>query len=287
MEKVVLITGCSSGIGFETALQFARNKHLVFATVRDLNSNEAKKLIQISQKEILNLKVIGIDVTSEIGVRNGIHEVLKQTQRMDILVNNAGFGFLGTVEESSIEEIKNQYETNIFGYLRMIKAVLPIMRKQKSGMIINLSSINGLLSFPLWGVYSSSKYAIETLSEALSFEVYPFGIKVALVEPGSFLTRFGYNRKHPKAQGGINSAYKKLTDSFFKNYDRAHNIKNPLLGKLIDPKRVAKKIFEIGLSDNPSLRNVIGVDAHLYLFLKKLIPESLKLWMFRKIYGWG
>lgn len=286
LSITILITGCSSGIGFETALYFARNGYQTFASVRNPKSEGAIKLKQRADDEKLDLHVVRIDITRDVSVTSGIAEVVKRAGKIDVLVNNAGFAFLGAVEDFTIDEVIEQYNTNIFGYLRMIKAVAPLMRRQKSGLIINVSSINGLLPFPLYGVYSSSKYAIETLSEVLRFELNPFGIKVALVEPGSFITNLPQNRKHPKIQGTIASSYKKLTDSFFNRYEALHKIRNSLVKRLADPKRVAKRIYLITQSKNPTLRNVVGLDAHLFLILKGILPDSLVFWLMKKAYQW-
>lgn len=284
--KTILITGCSSGIGFETALHFARNGYQTFASVRNINSRGARNLRQCAQNGELDLHVIRIDVTQDVSVAYGVEEMLKKTGKIDVLVNNAGFAYLGAIEDFSIAEIIEQYNTNIFGCLRMIKAVAPIMRRQKSGLIINISSINGLLPFPLYGVYSSSKYAIETLSEVLRFELHPFGIRVALVEPGSFITNLPQNRKHPQNQGTKNSPYKQLTDSFFSRYERLHSIRNPIVKWLSDPKRVAKRIYTIAQTNNPNLRNVVGIDANSMLLLKRILPDSFIFWLMKKVYQW-
>ena len=287
MRKNILITGCSSGIGYETALKFARNGWTTFASFRSLSSKGVEELRKIAESEKLPLHLLQIDVTNEKSVASGIAEVLTKQTHIDVLVNNAGFGYLGAIEDFTIDEIKEQYETNLFGYLRMIKALLPLMRKQRSGLIINISSINGLLSFPLFGVYSSSKFAIVTLSEVLRLELHPFGIKVALVEPGSFLTKFGYNRKHPTNQGSNKSPYKFWTTAFFSTYDNAHKVNNKIVNRLTDHKRVANRIYDVANSDNPSLRNVIGVDAHLYLFLRKILPERVRFFLLQRAYKWS
>jgi NAD(P)-dependent dehydrogenase (short-subunit alcohol dehydrogenase family) len=284
-KKVVLITGCSSGIGFETALLFARQGYHVFASVRNLKNGGAAKLIEIAQQEKIFLEIIQLDVTIETSVTAAVNHVISTAGQIDVLVNNAGFGFLGAVEDFSIEEIKEQYETNIFGVFRMIKAVVPHMRTKKSGMIINLSSINGILSFPLYGIYSSSKFAIESISAALRFELSPFNIKVALVEPGVFASQFTQNRKHPKVQGTPESVYNPLTESFFKKLNPLKNVRQPILKKIWDPKRVAKKIYSLSQKKNPQLQNIIGIDAHLLLFFNHL-PEAVKFWILQKfLYG--
>ncbi len=251
-NKVVLITGCSSGIGFITALTFARHKYTVFASVRNLKSDGVKELIEITSKEKLDLHVIEIDVIHEKNVIQGVTQIIKVAKKIDVLVNNAGFGALGPVEAFTDQEIKNQFETNVFGTIRMIKAVAPIMRQQGSGTIINIGSINGLIAFPLYGMYASSKFAIEALTESLRFELRQFGIKVALVEPGTFITDFSKNRKLPESLQNDLSPYKKTVKVFFDKLDvKAKKLHIGFISKLVDSKRVADKIYKIAESNNP------------------------------------
>lgn len=291
MQKVVLITGCSSGIGYHTALKFARNGHKTFATVRNLNSGGAVNLKKISEDEDLPLKLYQLDVTKDQSVARAVKSVitskLNKEGKIDILVNNAGFGYLGPIEDFTIDEIKDQYETNIFGVLRVAKAVAPYMRKQKLGLIINISSINGLIPFPLFSVYSSSKFAIETLSEGLRFELSHFGIKVVIVEPGSFLTKFVDNRKHPKAFMTAESAYNDLTSNFFARYNKTHDkAKVTLLNKTLNPSRVVDTIYHISELKKPSPRYLVGYDAWLFYTLRKLLPWQIWEFLLKKAYKW-
>jgi NAD(P)-dependent dehydrogenase (short-subunit alcohol dehydrogenase family) len=285
-QKTVLITGCSSGIGFETALVFARNGYDVYAGVRNPESEGATGLRHLAHTEKLPITPITLDITSQESITKAIKMVTAKTHRIDVLVNNAGVGYFGPVEDFSIDEVKAQYDTNILGSLRMIKAIAPIMRKQKNGRIITISSVNGLISFPLMGIYSSSKFALETLSEVLRFELAPFGIWVSVVEPGSFFTRFGVNRKQPMLTSLKSSPYKTLTDGFFTKYDQAHTIRNKFLHKITHPSRVAHRIYTIAQEDRPAFHNVVGVDAHLYLFLKRILPESIRFWLLQRFYDW-
>jgi short-subunit dehydrogenase len=286
-KKVVLITGCSSGIGFKTALKFARNGYITYASMRNIQSEGAMQLQQIAQQENLSLHLIAIDVTNDEQISKSVVTIFETEKRIDILVNNAGFGHLGPVELFSIDEVKEQYETNIFGVLRMIKQVIPIMRQQKSGYIINLSSINGRISFPLWSIYSSSKFAIETLTEGLRFELAHFGIKVSMVEPGSFHTQFPKNLKHPKMMKDESSPYKILTDRFFNKYHNAsEKTQKNFLNKVLNPNKVVDTIYNIAQDNNPNLRYVVGIDSHLLLLFKNLLPEDAWDWILRKFYKW-
>lgn len=284
-KKVVLITGCSSGIGYQTALTFARQGYQTFASLRDVKSEGALLLKQIAQKEHLDLFIVPIDVTRDESVKKGVKTVMEKADRIDILVNNAGIMYLGAIETFTIDKIKAQFETNYFGAIRMIKAVAPLMRKQQSGLIINVSSINGLISAPLYGIYSSSKFALETMSEALRFELAHFGIRVALVEPGIFKTRFWENGRYlpetPK-----NNPYGQLY-TFFTRVDKKQRIKeNRFISHLIDPSRVANKIYEIAQVKNPQLRHIVGYDANLIFALRKTLPDSVWFWLLHKVYRW-
>lgn len=284
---MILITGCSSGIGFNIALKFARNGHKTYASLRNLAGEGAKKLLTIRTKENLPLEVIQIDVTKEETITKSVTEILSKEGHIDVLINNAGFGYLGAIEDFSITEIKDQYETNIFGVLRMVKEVAPQMREQRQGLIINVSSINGLVPFPLFSIYSSSKFAIETLSEGLRFELSHFGVKVVLIEPGSFATKFSENRKYPKNLGTTASAYKELTDNFFARYKKTHDAsKVGLVSKVVNPEKVVNKIYEIAQTSNPKPRYKMGYDAFFFYYLKKLAPWWLWEKLLHKAYKW-
>ncbi|HZD81286.1 MAG TPA: SDR family oxidoreductase [Nitrososphaeraceae archaeon] len=188
-EKVAVVTGTSTGIGYETSLALARDDFLTYATMRNLN--KADNIKSVATKESLPLHVKQLDVTDDASVKNAIEAISSQTGgRIDVLVNNAGYGLNGAFEDLSMDEIKAQYETNVFGLIRVTQAVLPIMRRQKSGTIVNISSGAGRFGFPVSSAYVSTKFAVEGLSESMSYELEPFGIKVVLVEPGVIKTNF-------------------------------------------------------------------------------------------------
>lgn len=283
--KRVLITGCSSGFGFLLACKYMRSGYTTYASVRNLDSPGAKELRSIAKAEKLPLHLLHIDVTDEMTIQNAMKQI---SGPIDILINNAGFGYLGPIENFTVDEIKEQYETNIFGVLRMVKAVVPRMREKKKGMIINVSSINGLIPFPLYGVYSSSKFAVETLSEGLHFELSPFGIRVVLVEPGSFFTDFPNNIRHPKAMLSKESVYRPLTDHFFSRFNKVVRMRgqNGFIARLFNPERVVNKIYSISQMNNPSLRYRIGVDAQLYYWAKRFLPAKVWEKILRNVYKW-
>lgn len=180
MNKVILITGCSTGIGQHIAKRFSQSGHTVIATARSLESIES---LDAAMKYPL-------DVTDQESVQHAVNAVVQRFGRLDILINNAGYAQVGAIEEVSAAQIQKMYDVNVFGVLRMIQAVAPQMRKQKDGLIINISSIAGKVVTPVNGIYSSSKFAVEAISDALRFELKPFKIKVVLIEPGAIKTHF-------------------------------------------------------------------------------------------------
>lgn len=189
-SKVVLITGVSSGIGRAAALQFAEQGCRVFGTVRDPAKAQA----------IPGVMLIEMDVRDETSIERGIQTIIAQVNHIDVLVNNAGVTLLGAAEETSLEEAKTLFDTNLFGILRTIKAVLPHMRQQRSGRIVNISSVVGFLCSPYMALYAASKYAVEGMSESLDHEVRQFGIRVSLVEPSFTKTNFDLNAPHTAAR---------------------------------------------------------------------------------------
>jgi NAD(P)-dependent dehydrogenase (short-subunit alcohol dehydrogenase family) len=205
-QKVAVITGSSTGIGFETCLLFARSGIRTYATMRDLT--KAHLIKDISEKEKLGLKVIRMDVDKDDSVAEAFKQICEDDDgkgRIDILVNNAGFGLFGALEDQSIEDIKKQFETNLFGAIRTIQQVLPIMRNQRSGNIVNISSLAGYVGFPASSVYNSTKFALEGLSESLAYEIEPYGITVVLIEPGVINSNFAKNIIIPSNTQSISS----------------------------------------------------------------------------------
>jgi NAD(P)-dependent dehydrogenase (short-subunit alcohol dehydrogenase family) len=191
---VALITGCSTGIGYSASLMLARNGFYTYASMR--NIGKSTNIKQLANKEALPLEVIQLDVNDDLSVKNAIEEIISEKGRIDILVNNAGYGLIGPIEDISQEELKAQFETNLFGVIRVTQQVLPIMRRQKEGgRIINVSSIGGIVGYPFSSAYCSTKFALEGLSESMSYEVEPFDIKVILIEPASVISDFHNNAK--------------------------------------------------------------------------------------------
>lgn len=243
----VLITGSRSGIGFATALAFARAGHKVSATMR--NANEVSELAKIAASEDLAISVSNLDVDSDASVAEGIDRVVKESGPIDVLVNNAGIERTGSVEEIPLAEFRAVMETNYFGAIRCIKAVLPAMRERRSGCIINVASVAGRFANSPFAPYTASKFALEALSEALAQEVKPFDIHVAIVEPGIIDTPMS---RHVGVAQPV-SAYpqQRRTAALF-----TAALKNPTL-----PAVVAEKVVEIAESGTWQLRHLVGPDA--------------------------
>src|SRR4051812_2381399 len=187
----VLITGCNSGFGLHASLTFARQGHDVFATVRNLD--RAKPLQDAAEAEGLELHVLRLDVRDGESVDAAVNEVVERAGRIDVCVNNAGIELRGPIEECSDDEVLVQFDTNVFGLLRVVRAVLPVMRAQHAGVIVNVGSLAGLVARPYGGLYSATKHAVEAISEALHFECAEFGVRVAVLEPGQFETELSNN----------------------------------------------------------------------------------------------
>lgn len=262
-KKTVLVTGCSSGIGYATCLTFARNNFATYGYVRDLS--KAERIQEITNREKLPLKIIRLDVNEDESIRVAIQKIISDSGRIDILINNAGYGMFGPIEEISIEEIKEQFETNFFGTIRLIKAIVPIMRKQRNGTIVNISSMVGRFGVPLNAAYVSSKFALEGLSESISFELQEFGIKVILVEPGVIQTDFFQNLK---IRGNdTKSPYYKLMDN------RIAFLKVAMKNSVSSSDQVANTILHAVNSRDPDMRYAIGNDATNSIHMRNSLSD--------------
>jgi NAD(P)-dependent dehydrogenase (short-subunit alcohol dehydrogenase family) len=244
------VTGSSSGIGYETALLLARNGFDTFATMR--NMNKSKEITEVSKRENLPLRVVQLDVNDDKSVTDAINNILKEKESIEVVVNNAGYGLMGSVEDSSLDEIKSQFETNFFGAIRVMQRVIPIMRKQRSGTIVNVSSIAGRIGFPMGSAYVSSKFALEGLSESISYELKQFGIKIILIEPGVIKTNFALVT--PKKAVNTNSSYSQLMNKLEENLFST-------IANGTSPKEVASVILRSITEASPEHRYLVGNDA--------------------------
>lgn len=262
----VLITGASSGIGRATALLLAERGYTVIAT-----SRVASRLDDLhSEAEHRGTSVIGVelDINSEDSVAFTVPELIERHGAIDVLVNNAGFGLWGPVEVLSTAELKSQFETNFFAAVRMMQAVLPAMIERRSGTIVNISSVLGRMGTPFNGAYVSSKFALEGISESLKVEVQPFGVRVAMVEPGLFRTNFPDNEIRGKAADDVSSAY----SPFIRKQSENHELFELLGG---DPVRVARVVHKVITSSSPNFRNPVGIDARAGTLAARLLPERV------------
>ncbi|HEY9398693.1 MAG TPA: SDR family oxidoreductase [Nitrososphaeraceae archaeon] len=224
-----------------------------------------KKIEEITNREKLPLKIIRLDVKDDESVRTAIQRIISDSGRIDILINNAGYGMFGPIEEISVEDIKEQFETNFFGTIRLIKAIVPIMRKQRNGTIVNISSVVGRFGVPLNAAYVSSKFALEGLSESISFELEKFGIKVILVEPGVVQTDFFQNLKIKGTDA--KSPYHKLMGR------RIAFLKSAMKNSISSSDQVANTILHAVNSRDPDLRYVIGNDATNSIHMRNSLPD--------------
>ena len=276
MEKVALVTGSSSGIGFETSLALARNGFYTFATMRDLGKDQ--KIKQIIEKEDLSIEILELDVDNEESVNRAIKTVSEKKGRIDVLVNNAGYGMWGTVEDVSIDEFKEQFETNFFSIIRLIQKVAPIMRKQNSGNIVNISSVAGRIGFPVSPAYISSKFALEGLSESLRFELMPFGINVIIIEPGVIKTNF-FDSMKLSEKSQQDSTYKEITDKVISGVKMMAEMGT-------HPKDVADVVIKTLGEEKPLPRYVIGNDAMMFLEAKKMKTDiEFENYLKKELYG--
>ena len=276
MKKVALVTGSSSGIGYETSLSLAREGYFTYATMRDLEKADTIK--KIAKNESLPLKVIELDVDNEKSAEDAIKTIIDEKQRIDVLVNNAGWGIWGTAEDVSIEEFREQFETNFFSVVRMIQKVAPIMRKQGTGDIVNISSIAGRIGFPVSTAYISSKFAIEGLSESLRYELGPFGVNVIIIEPGVIKTNFFDSmRTAKKAEDG--DTYKKITEKVISGVKMMAEMGTP-------PNEVANVIIKSLEEEKPLPRYVVGNDAAMFLEAKKMKTDiEFENYLKKELYG--
>jgi NAD(P)-dependent dehydrogenase (short-subunit alcohol dehydrogenase family) len=260
MDKVALVTGCSSGIGFETALALAREGYHTYASMRDIK--KGSKIQEIAKKEKLPITIIQLDVDKPESITSAVKQVISEKKRIDVLVNNAGYGIFGCLEDLTIEELKAQFETNFFAVARLIQEVAPIMRAQKSGTIVNVSSVAGKIGFPGSPAYISSKFALEGLSECLRYELSPFGVNTIIIEPGVIKTNFFGSMKMPK-NSKPDSPYKDITNKVVAGVKMMAEMGTP-------PSEVAEVIIKAIKEKTPLPRYPVGNDAIMFLEAKKM-----------------
>lgn len=264
-NNVAVVTGSSSGIGLEISLELARNGFTTYATMRSLT--KGSELRNVADKERLPLKIVQLDVTDDSSVRGAIKTIFDESNRIDVLVNNAGYGLTGALEDLNIDEIKSQYETNVFGLIRTTQAVLPIMRKQNSGTIVNISSGLGRFGIAASSAYVSSKFAVEGLSESMSYELEPFGIRTIIIEPGVIKTNFFNSAVLAKKSEDPKSPYTQLMKGMEGGMAK-------LIENAADPEHVAKVVIGAITDENPKIRYLAGKDVEEIMGIKNKMSDE-------------
>ncbi|MFC1517824.1 SDR family oxidoreductase [Candidatus Margulisiibacteriota bacterium] len=257
MSKTILITGCSKGFGYLFAVALAKAGFQVAATSRNLE--RMQDLQQKTKAANLPIKFYELDVTKTGTLKGIVSQINNDLGKIDVLINNAGYGLFAFFEHATQEEIKAQFDTNVFGLIALTQEVIPIMRKQKSGHIINISSAAAAGVSPMMGFYAASKWALEALSEAMHFELKRAGIKISLIEPGPYKTSFGESSRY---NNDTKAAYqitgkKRMQDLFLKN-----------------PAEVTKLLVKVVKNKRPKFRYPVGKVAKTVFFLRKLLPGN-------------
>ena len=260
MKKTVLVTGASAGIGKATAIYLAQNGYQVYGA--------ARRMEKLNELKTFGIRPILLDVTNDESIRSCINQILQEAGSVDILVNNAGFGSYGAIEDVSMKDARYQLEVNVFGAMRLAQLVLPKMRENRYGKIVNISSVGGKAAFPLGGWYHASKFALEALSDSMRNEVRGFGIDVILVEPGAIKSEWGGIAFDSLIKVSGNTAYKDLAAKTHKAFTQLSN-NNP------EPITIAKLIKKGIEAKNPKTRYVGGGMASMVLLSGKVLPDKL------------
>jgi NAD(P)-dependent dehydrogenase (short-subunit alcohol dehydrogenase family) len=263
--RIALVTGSSSGIGLETSVLLAENGFHTYAAVRNLEKSKA--LIDTAENDVLPLQAIELDVSSDTSVKDAITKILYERKRIDVVVNNAGYALVGPFEDSSIEEIKAQFETNFFGPVRVMQAALPTMINQGYGRIVNVSSLGGRIAFPFDSAYHGAKFALEGLSESIEYEVEQFGIKIILIEPGVVKSQFWANLKMASKAQRSDSPYLEMMQKTNAGFAS-------LLEDATSPEEVARVILKAIASEHPELRYLVGNDATTLMETRKNMTDA-------------
>lgn len=258
-SKTVLITGASSGMGYETARILAEQGHRVYGAAR-----RVEKIQELAQ---YGVQALPLDITDEASIVACVKEIITREGRIDVLINNAGYGHLGAIEDVSMADAKHQFEVNIFGLARLTQLVLPHMRAQRSGRIVNLASIAGHVTFAFGAWYNATKYALEAFSDALRMEVKPFGIDVIIIEPGGIKTDWGLIAADHLRDSAKSGAYEQMATRMSKGLRKLYLSNIPT-----DPKIISRKIARAAVCRRPKTRYLTGRGAKFIVFLHAILP---------------
>lgn len=272
MKNTILVTGASSGIGKATAKYFHQKGWNVIATMRQPENEK-------DLKENATLKILALDVENLESIKNAIQTGIAHFGKIDVLLNNAGYGAYGPLEAGSDQEIRRQYNVNFFGVIDCIKEILPHFKANKNGTIINITSIGGLMTLPLFGVYNSSKFALEGLSEGLWFDLQPFGIKVKVVEPGGIKTDFG-GRSMNMFDISKFPEYTKFSQKILEKFTTPEYTKN-----FGTPEMVAEVIYNAATDGKDTLRYLAGKDAKQFWFARRWFGYQFQMKQVKKYFG--
>jgi NAD(P)-dependent dehydrogenase (short-subunit alcohol dehydrogenase family) len=271
VKRNVLITGCSSGFGFMTSLKLAESGFNVYATMRNMDKSDL--LRDETEKRNLTLHIMELDVTDTASIEKALDEIEKEDGRLSFLINNAGYGLGGFFEDISDREFRDQMETNFFGVLNVTRQALPLMRKAKSGKIINISSISGLTAFPGVSAYHASKWALEGLSESLRHELKPFNIEVILIEPGAYKTKVLKKNIHVASRSfNPESPYYLYNQKVLEEFNRR-------TGKLRNNVEVVPNLIARLLKRKRNrLRHIVGSRAKATFLMTRILPFRVYEW---------
>jgi NAD(P)-dependent dehydrogenase (short-subunit alcohol dehydrogenase family) len=274
-NKVAVVTGSSTGIGFETALLLARSGFHTYATMRDLK--KSKNIAEIANAENLPLEVLQLDVKDDTSVKGAVGKIIAESSRIDVLVNNAGYGLFSPLEDVTLDQVREQFETNFFGAIRVMREVIPTMRRQRTGTIVNVSSLVGRVGLPLSSAYVATKFALEGLSESIRYELNEFGINIILIEPGVIKTNFLENLKTADTTLKSESPYAELVDRTTKEFGKMMNSSS-------SPKIVAEAILRAITSKDPEFRYLAGDDAESIMRIRKNnTDKEFENWVYENI----
>lgn len=271
---VVLLTGASSGIGWITSIYLASKGYRVYAVARRFEKLESLKQYGI--------RPLFMDLCDENTMQTVIETIVQEEGKIDILINNAGYGVYGAIEDVDLTEAKRQFEVNLFAQARLTQLVLPYMREQRKGKIINVSSIAGKMTLPLGAWYHASKHALEAYSDALRMEVKDFGIDVIIIEPGAIKTPWGVIVGENLQDLAQDSAYQEMTEKQAK-FLLKHYTKNPFLST---PKRVAECIYQAVVASKPKTRYLVGFGSKTIVLIKSILPDRVFDSMVKRLMKW-